>query len=189
MLSYVLAAKIDGAPIPVQDILDFCLLMFMAGLDTVASQLTYNFWHLATHSEDRERLLAEPELWPSAIEEFLRFYSFVTPSRKLSQDVEVAGCPMKAGQMVMMPLVAANRDPREFVDADKVIIDREINRHLSFGAGPHRCLGSHLAREELLTAMTMWHERIPNYRMVPGTTVPEHGGQMGITSLHLEWDV
>ncbi|MDO8363405.1 MAG: cytochrome P450 [Actinomycetota bacterium] len=189
MISYVLAAKIDGEPIPTQDILDFCLLMFMAGLDTVATQLSYNFWHLATYPEDRERLLAEPQLWPSAIEEFLRFYSFVTPSRKLSQDTEVAGCPMKAGQVVMMPLVAANRDPREFVDADKVIIDREINRHLAFGAGPHRCLGSHLAREELLTAMTMWHERIPNYRIVPGTEVPEHGGQMGISSLHLEWDV
>ncbi|MDO8389857.1 MAG: cytochrome P450 [Actinomycetota bacterium] len=189
MISYVLGAKIDGEPIPTQDVLDFCLLMFMAGLDTVASQLTYNFWHLATNPQDRERLLAEPQLWPSAIEEFLRFYSFVTPSRKLSHDTEVAGCPMKAGQMVMMPLVSANRDPLEFENADKVIIDREINRHLSFGAGPHRCLGSHLAREELLTAMTMWHERIPNYRIVPGTSVPEHGGQMGITSLHLEWDV
>lgn len=189
MISYVLAAKIDGAPIPIQDILDFCLLMFMAGLDTVATQLTYNFWHLANNPQDRERLLAEPELWPSAIEEFLRYYSFVTPSRKLSQDVEVAGCPMKAGQMVFMPLVAANRDPREFEDADKVIIDREVNRHLAFGAGPHRCLGSHLAREELMTAMTMWHERIPNYRIVAGSSVPEHGGQMGITSLHLEWDV
>jgi cytochrome P450 len=189
IISYVLAARIDGEPIPMQDILDFCLLMFMAGLDTVASQLTYNFWHLANNPQDRERLLAEPELWPSAIEEFLRFYSFVTPSRKVAEDTEVAGCPVKAGQMVFMPLVAANRDPREFENADKVLIDRENNRHIAFGAGPHRCLGSHFAREELMTAMTMWHERIPNYRVVAGSAVPEHGGQMGITSLHLEWDV
>ena len=189
IISYVLGARIDGEPIPMQDILDFCLLMFMAGLDTVASQLTYNFWHLANNPHDRERLLAEPELWPSAIEEFLRFYSFVTPSRKVAEDTEVAGCPVKAGQMVFMPLVAANRDPREFENADKVLIDRENNRHIAFGAGPHRCLGSSFAREELMTAMTMWHERIPNYRIVPGTSVPEHGGQMGITSLHLEWDV
>lgn len=189
LLSYVLAQTIDGEPIPDQDILDLCLLMFMAGLDTVAAQLTYNFWHLATHPEDRRRLVAEPDLWPSAIEEFLRYYAFVTPSRKVMKDTEIAGCPIKAGTMVHLPLVSANRDPREFEDADKVIIDREVNRHIAFGAGPHRCLGSHLAREELLVAMTMWHERIPEYRLAPGFEVVEHGGQVGIESLKLVWDV
>ncbi|MDO8390309.1 MAG: cytochrome P450 [Actinomycetota bacterium] len=189
MLSYVLAQRIDGEPIPREDVLAFCLLMFMAGLDTVAAQLTYNFHHLATHPEDRARLLAEPQLWPSAIEEFLRFYAFVTPSRKAMQDTEIAGCPVKAGHMVHLPLVSANRDPREFADADKVVIDREVNRHLAFGAGPHRCLGSHLAREELFAAMTLWHERIPNYRVAPGVQVMEHGGQIGIESLPIVWDV
>ncbi len=188
LLSFVLAQEIDGAPIPDQDLLDFCLLMFMAGLDTVAAQLTYNFWHLATHDEDRQRLVAEPDLWPAAIEELLRYYSFVTPSRKVMRDTEIAGCPIKAGQMVHLPLVAANRDPREFEDADRVIIDRASNRHIAFGAGPHRCLGSHLARQELLTAMTMWHERIPEYRLEPGFHVREHGGQVGIESLRLVWD-
>ncbi len=188
LLSFVLAQEIDGAPIPDQDLLDFCLLMFMAGLDTVAAQLTYNFWHLATHDGDRQRLVAEPDLWPTAIEELLRYYSFVTPSRKVMRDTEIAGCPIKAGQMVHLPLVAANRDPREFEDADRVIIDRASNRHIAFGAGPHRCLGSHLARQELLTAMTMWHERIPEYRLEPGFHVREHGGQVGIESLRLVWD-
>ena len=189
MLSYVLAQHIDGEPIPDQDLLDFCLLMFMAGLDTVAAQLTYNFWHLATHPDDRRRLVAEPQLWPSAIEELLRYYAFVTPSRKVIKDTEIAGCPIKAGQMVHLPLVSANRDPREFEHADQVIIDREANRHIAFGAGPHRCLGSHLAREELLTAMTMWHERIPEYRVAADFEVLEHGGQIGIERLHLVWDV
>ena len=189
LLSYVLAQQIDGEPIPDQDLLDFCLLMFMAGLDTVAAQLTYNFWHLATHEDDRRRLVAEPNLWPSAIEELLRYYSFVTPSRKVVKDTEIAGCPVAAGQMVHLPLVSANRDPREFHDADRVLIDREANRHIAFGAGPHRCLGSHLARDELLTAMTMWHERIPDYRVAAGFEVREHGGQIGIESLRLEWDV
>lgn len=189
LLSYVVAQKIDGEPIPDQDLLDFCLLMFMAGLDTVAAQLTYNFWHLATHPEDRRRLVAEPNLWPSAIEEFLRYYAFVTPSRKVVKDTEIAGCPISAGTMVHLPLVSANRDPREFENADQVIIDRELNRHIAFGAGPHRCLGSHFAREELFVAMTMWHERIPEYRLAPGFEVLEHGGQVGIESLKLVWDV
>jgi cytochrome P450 len=189
MLSHVLAQRIDGEQIPDEDLLAFCLLMFMAGLDTVAAQLTFNTWHLATHDADRHRLVAEPALWPSAIEEFLRYYSFVTPSRKVMKDTEIAGCPIKAGQMVHLPLVSANRDPREFDRAGEVIIDREVNRHIAFGAGPHRCLGSHLAREELLTAMTMWHERIPEYRVAPGFEVLEHGGQIGIESLQLVWDV
>jgi cytochrome P450 len=188
LLSYVLNAEMKGGPIPDQDILDFCLLMFMAGLDTVATQLTYSFWHLATHHDDRRRLVAEPELIPRANEEFLRYYSFVTPGRKVMADTEIAGCPVQAGQMVLLPLVSANRDPREFEDADKVIIDREVNRHIAFGAGPHRCLGSHLAREELNIAMSMWHERIPEYRIAPGADVIEHGGQMGIGSLPLVWD-
>lgn len=189
MLSYVLAARFNGEPIPDQDILDFCLLMFMAGLDTVASQLTYNFWHLATHPEDRQRIVADPSLLPSAIEELLRYYSFVTPSRKVLSDTEIAGCPVKAGQMVHLPLVSANRDPREFgPDADSVVLDRTVNRHIAFGAGPHRCLGSNLARAELTIAMQMWHERIPNYRVAPGAEVLEHGGQVGISALPLVWD-
>jgi cytochrome P450 len=188
MLSYVIRQEIDGEPIPAQDLLDFCLLMFMAGLDTVAAQIAFNFWHLASHDDDRRRLVAEPSLWPTAIEELLRYYSFVTPSRKVVHDTEISGCPIAAGQMVHLPLVAANRDPREFEDADRVVIDRAVNRHIAFGAGPHRCLGAHLARQELLTAMTMWHERIPEYRLAPDTEVLEHGGQIGIARLDLVWE-
>jgi len=189
MLSYVLRGEIDGAPIPENDVLAFCLLMFMAGLDTVAAQLTFNFWHLATHDDDRRRIVEDPSLMPSAIEELLRYYAFVTPSRKVMEDTVIAGCPVKAGTMVHLPLTSANRDPREFPDADRVIIDRETNRHISFGAGPHRCLGSNLAREELRTAMELWHARIPDYRIPAGVEVMEHGGQIGISSLPLTWDV
>jgi cytochrome P450 len=190
MLSQALNWKIDGQPIPDQDLLDFCLLMFMAGLDTVAAQLTYSFWHLATHDADRQALVADPDaVIPTAIEEFLRYYSFVTPGRKVMRDTEIAGCPIKAGQMVYLPLVSANRDPREFERADEVVIDRDVNRHIAFGAGPHRCLGAHLARQELRVAMEMWHERIPNYRLAPGQDLKEHGGQIGMSSLVLEWDV
>ncbi|MET0663123.1 MAG: cytochrome P450 [Ilumatobacteraceae bacterium] len=189
ILSQSLSWEIDGSPISDQDLLDFCLLMFMAGLDTVAAQLTFSWWHLATHDADRRRIVNEPELIPTAIEEFLRYYSFVTPGRKVVTDTEIAGCPIKAGQMVYLPLVSGNRDPREFPDADKVVIDRESNRHLAFGGGPHRCLGSSLARQELRVAMEMWHERIPDYRIAPGAEIREHGGQVGIDSLPLVWDV
>jgi cytochrome P450 len=187
LLSTALSWRIDGEAIPDDDMLAFCLLMFMAGLDTVAAQLAYSFWHLATHENDRRRIAADPGLIPTAMEEFLRYYAFVTPGRKVMSDVTISGCPIKAGTMVFLPIASANRDPREFERPDEVIIDREVNRHIAFGAGPHRCLGSHLARQELRVAFEMWHERIPEYRLRDGAEVLEHGGQIGLDSLPLVW--
>jgi cytochrome P450 len=188
MLSISLTWTIDGEPVSDNDLLAFCLLMFMAGLDTVAVQLSYSMYHLAMHPDDRRRLVAEPGLWEPAIEEFLRYYAFVAPGRKVMQDTEVGGCPVNAGQMMWLPLASANRDPAEFPDAEQVIIDRTPNRHLAFGAGPHRCLGSHLARQELLIGLTAWHERIPDYRLDPNVPIREHGGQVGLDNLPLVWD-
>ena len=95
---------------------------------------------------------------------------------------------MKAGERIYLPLVSANRDETEFVDADRVVIDRASNRHIAFGAGPHRCLGSHLARQELRIGLTAWHARIPDYRLADGATIAEHGGQVGLANLPLVWD-
>lgn len=189
LLSTAVGFQIDGKPVSDEDLLALCLLLFMAGLDTVAAQLTYSMLHLATHDGDRQRLAGDPSLFPTAIEEFLRYYAFVTPGRKVVQDTDFRGCPMKAGQMTYLPLVSANRDPDEFPDADRVVIDREENRHIAFGAGPHRCLGSHLARQELRIGLMGWHARIPDYRLAEGASVQEHGGQIGLSNLPLEWQV
>jgi cytochrome P450 len=187
LVSEALTWRIDGEPIPTDSLLSFCLLMFMAGLDTVTIQLSYSWWHLATHDEDRRRIVADPSVIPSAIEELLRYYAFVAPSRKVTADVEHHGCPLKMGDMVLLPLCAATRDPDAFVDADKVLIDRQINNHVAFGVGPHRCLGSHLARRELKVAMEEWHKRIPDYRLPEGAEILQHGGMFGIDNLELVW--
>jgi cytochrome P450 len=189
IISKALGWTIDGEPISDADMMAFCLLMFMAGLDTVNTQLTYSALHLATHDEDRRRINEDPSLLAPAIEEFLRYYSFVTPGRKVLQDTELAGVEIKAGEMVFLPLVAANRDENEFPNGSQVIIDRKENRHIAFGAGPHRCLGSHLARLELNIALEEWHKRIPDYRIDPSIPIREHGGQIGLSNLPLEWDV
>jgi cytochrome P450 len=189
LLTAALAWEIEGKPIPQADMLDWCLLMFMAGLDTVSIQLSYAFWHLAGQPEDRARLVAEPGLATPAVEEFLRYFAFVAPSRKVMQDTELGGCPFAKGDMVLLPLSAATRDPANFPDASSVILDRAPNNHIAFGAGPHRCLGSHLARRELRVALEEWHARIPNYRLTPGVDVVEHGGMYGIDVLELTWDV
>jgi cytochrome P450 len=183
-----LSWRIDGEPIPRDELLAFCLLMFMAGLDTVAIQLSYSFWHLATHPADRGLVVGTPEVIPSAVEELLRAYSFVPTQRKVTSDAEFHGCPVKAGEMVMMAIPAACRDPKLFPDPEKVILDRSPNNHFAFGAGPHRCLGSHLARRELRIALEEWHTRIPDYRLDPEVEVVEHGGMFGIDRLALRWD-
>jgi len=189
IISYALTWEIDGEKISDEDLLAFCLLMFMAGLDTVAMQLSYSMYHLAINPDDRAKILADPDrVWPLAVEEFLRYYAFVTPGRKIMADTDFNGCPMKKGEMLWLPICSANRDPKAFDNADRVIVDREVNPHIAFGAGPHRWVGSYLARQELLIGLRGWHERIPNYRLAPGVKVIEHGGQMGLTNLPLIWD-
>ncbi len=89
-------------------------------------------------------------------------------ARVATRDAEVAGFAVEAGEQVMVLLGAANVDAREFPDGDHLVWDREVNRHLAFGGGVHRCLGSHLARLELRIALREWHRRIPEYSVAPG---------------------
>jgi cytochrome P450 len=189
IVSKALTYQIDGEPVTDQDLLSFCLLMFMAGLDTVSVTLGWMFLHLARNDDDRHRLVAEPAIIPTAVEEFVRAYAIVIPARKVMQDIEIQGCPMKAGDMVNIPLAAATRDDAAFPDATTVDIARKPNNHIGFGAGPHRCLGSHLARLELRIAMEEWHARIPNYRLAPDAQMLETGAQLGLESLPLVWDL
>jgi len=188
IVSKALGYEIDGKPVTDADLLSFCLLMFMAGLDTVSVTLGWTFLHLARNDDDRQRIVADPRLIPSAVEEFLRAYAIVIPARKVMKDVDVQGCPMKAGDMVNIPLNAATRDDTAFPNAAKVDITRKPNNHIAFGAGPHRCLGSHLARRELKIALEEWHKRIPHYRVAANAELVETGGQLGLEALPLEWD-
>jgi cytochrome P450 len=155
----------DGAPFKDNHVLGSLRLLLVAGIDTTWSGIGSCIWHLATHSEDRRRLVAEPALMPTAIEELLRAYAPVTMAREVAKDKEINGCTFKAGQMVMLSFPAANRDPEMFEDADKVVIDRKENRHAAFGLGIHRCIGSNLARMELTVAVEELLKRIPEFSL------------------------
>jgi cytochrome P450 len=188
LMSAAISWQVDGKPTTQDDLLSLCLLLFMAGLDTVTQQLNWSFWHLATNPEDRERVASDPTVIDAAVEEFLRVYTIVRPARRVLQDTAVAGCPMKKGDILLLPLNAASRDPRSFPAGDKVILDRGPTDHIAFGAGPHRCVGSHLARRELKVALEEWHKRIPNYSVPEDVTVKENGAaQLEIVSLSLQW--
>jgi cytochrome P450 len=177
-LTELLQSEHDGEPIGMPVVMGMCALLLIAGVDTTWSSIGSTMWHLATHPEDRRRLASEPDLMPTAIEELLRAYAPVTMARRLVEDKEYEGCPMKAGERILMNFPAANRDPEVFPDADQVILDRQQNRHLAFGAGIHRCAGSNLARMELRVAVEEWLARIPEFELVDPTLVTWAGGQV-----------
>jgi hypothetical protein len=178
LLSELLRTEVDGAVVEDSIVLGMAALVLIAGIDTTWSAIGSALWHLATHDEDRKRLVAEPELMPVAVEEFLRAYAPVTMARMVVSDIDYLGCPMKAGDKVLMSFPAANRDPAAFADPERVIIDREHNRHVAFGSGIHRCAGSNLARMELQVALEEWLARIPEFHLEPDTEVTWAGGQV-----------
>ncbi|CAB4880854.1 unannotated protein [freshwater metagenome] len=177
-ISELLQAENEGETIGVPVVMGMCALLLIAGVDTTWSSIGSTMWHLATHPEDRRRLVAEPELMPTAIEEFLRAYSPVTMARRLSEDQEFQGCPMKAGDRILMNFPAANRDPEVFPDPDTVVLDRLHNRHVAFGAGIHRCAGSNLARMEIRVAVEEWLAQIPDFEVTDASLVTWAGGQV-----------
>lgn len=178
LITELLAATVDGEPVGDDYVMGVCNLMLVAGVDTTWSAIGSSLWHLAQHPEHRRQLREQPDLWPTAIEELLRAYSPVTMARIVDHDVEFNGCPMHAGDRVLMSFPAANRDPRQFDRPDEVVLDREHNRHVAFGAGIHRCAGSNLARLELRVALQTWLERIPEFELVDPAAVTWAGGQV-----------
>jgi len=178
ILSHLVTVEVEGAPVPEDVILGEAVLLLVAGVDTTWSAIGSSLFHLASNPEDRRRLIAEPELLGSFIEEVLRFYSPVTMGRTTVVDTELAGCPMAKGDRVLMNFPAANRDPDHFEDSDTFIIDRARNRHLAFGVGIHRCAGSNLARMEMRVALEEWLAAIPEFEVADPSAVTWAGGQV-----------
>jgi cytochrome P450 len=169
LLSRFLDSQVAGERLTREEILDICFLFLIAGLDTVTDALDCDFAYLAQHPDQRQRIVDDPTLIPSAIEELLRWETPVPGvARIAAHDTEIGGCPIKSGDLVSVMLGAANTDEHAFADPDTVDLARSPNPHLAFGGGVHRCLGSHLARLELRVAFREWHRRIPEYRLKEG---------------------
>jgi cytochrome P450 len=189
LISYLLNARVDGKPVPEQHILGTCFLILVAGIDTTWSSIGSALWHLAQNPQDCERLVNEPELINTAIEELLRAYSPVTMARVVAEDYQYNGCTLSEGDRLLMNFPAANRDPAKFQDADKVMIDRAMNPHIAFGVGIHRCAGSNLARMEMRVAIQEWLARIPKFRLEDPSAVTWAGGQVrGPRSMMVTFD-
>ena len=161
-------------------------IVLLAGLDTTQGVLSHSMEFLATHDSYREQLLADPDLLDTAVEELLRWFAPVAPGRRLTRDAVVGGVPMSKDDRLLLLTASACRDDVEFPRPDVVDFRRYPNRHLGFGAGVHRCLGSHLARLELRTALSEWHRRIPHYAVKDGAPARHYLAQVaGMDELHL----
>jgi cytochrome P450 len=190
VLSAMIAASIAGQPLSREELLDICFLFLIAGLDTVTDSLDCFFVYLARHPDHRHQLVEEPDVLPHAIEELLRWETPVPGVVRVAmQDVEVGGCPISKGERVSPLLGAANTDPAEFPDPEVVDFNRSPNRHRAFGGGPHRCLGSHLARMELRVALREFHRRIPDYEIKPSTQLIYTAALRSVESLPLIFPV
>jgi cytochrome P450 len=171
LISFLLDAKMEGQPLSGPHLQGTLRLLLIAGIDTTWSAIGASLWHLAMHPEDRRRLVANPSLMPTAVEEFLRAYAPVTMAREVVKETTVGGCPFKEKGQVLLSFPAANRDPAKFAQADRVLIDRAENPHAAFGLGRHRCIGSNLARLEMTVAIEEWLARFPEFRLADGAKV------------------
>lgn len=189
LMKTILSAKYEDERLLSNDeVMGMVALLYIGGLDTVFSMLGWIFRHLAGDVQLQDRLRANPELIPQAVEEFLRAYPVAQPHRKIKHEIEFHGVKMRKGDHVLMATFAANRDPRAYDNPHIVDIERKP-RLLTFAAGPHLCLGIHLARRELRIVVEAFLARCKNIRMPAGEKIEFHtGGTWGIDRLALEWD-
>jgi cytochrome P450 len=179
MIDVLLNAEIDGEKLQFGDIVANAMLLVQAGLETTASAMSFAFHYLATYPDERDRLIREPEILPRAVEEFIRFAGSIHGiPRTVAKDVELSGQSFCPGESVIVNYASANRDPSEFPEPDRCILDRQANRHLGFGAGVHRCLGSNLARLEFQVGVEQVLSRMPDFALAPGIDAPFHGNSV-----------
>ncbi|MEV4004208.1 cytochrome P450 [Actinomadura sp. NPDC049753] len=178
LTTYLVEAELYGRRLEPSHVSGTVALLLIAGIDTTWSAIGASLWHLARTPADRERLAADPSLVPTAVEEFLRAFAPVTMARLVREDMTWRGVEMKADDWILLSFPAANRDPAQFDRADEIVIDREVNRHAAFGLGIHRCVGSHLARMELRTALEVWLERVPSFTLADPAAVTWAAGQV-----------
>jgi cytochrome P450 len=160
-----------------EEILNFAYVVVLAGLDTVTTAIGFSFLHLARRPDLQDRIASDPSLIPTAVEEFLRYEAIVHAGRTVLNPATLSGVDLKPGDRLAVPLAAAHRDEDAFERANEILIDRQPNRHIAFGAGIHRCLGSHLARLEMRVAFEEIFKRIPRFSIPEGAVLQAHGGQ------------
>ena len=189
IISLLWKIEIGGKKTTMEDMENYGLLLFIAGLDTVMQGIGHGVRHLASDLAVQRQLREKPELIPEAVEELLRRYTFTIPVRRVAKDTQFQGVTLMTNDRVMLYLPAADLDPKEFSEPERFNLARENKTHIAFNAGPHRCLGSHLARVELQILFEEVLKRLPEFHLDPTRKIVFHAGNViGIDSMHLVWN-
>jgi len=188
LTSHIVHGEVEGRRLTEDEIIGTVAFLWLGGLDTVAATTSLMFRRLALQPDLQDALRADPSLIPDAIEEFLRVQPLVNSTRLVKQDHEVDGVRIRAGDHIMCFNSAGNFDPAEFAEPRQIRFDRPSNRHFTLAGGPHRCLGSHLARRELRIALAEVLRRIPRFRLKPGSDRTAHPGLVAAAHVHIAWD-
>lgn len=183
-LTELINIEVDGDKLSDMELMGICFQLLLAAIETTFSTIGNALWYMGHHEADRARLAGDLSLMPTAVEEFLRYLAPVSVARTATRDTEIGGQRIAEGEKLLLVFPSANRDESEFPDADRVVLDRDPNRHMAFGIGIHRCLGMHLARTEIRAALEEVLTRLPDYRIVDESLVRWSAGHVrGIRSL------
>jgi cytochrome P450 len=186
VITYLIGREVDGKPMSDDDIVNLCIVLVGGGVDTTTSLTSSALVHLNRDRRLRQRLIDDPDLQRPATEEFLRMHPpLATIARTVRQESELRGCPVHPGDRVLVSRHSANYDTKQFERPEEFIPDRFPNRHVSFGLGVHRCVGSHLARLMFQEMLGQILERMPDYE-IDETSIdpyPDRGFAQGWVSL------
>ena len=173
----VIAAEVEGRPITEDEIIGTVQLLILGGLETTAGALGLMLLRLCRQPHIADLLRGQPELMPAAVQELLRLEPpFVSVGRTATRDAELGGCPVEKGDKVLIHWASANRDGSEFEAPDEFRLDREHNRHVTFGMGPHRCTGSNLARMNIKVALEELLRRLDGIALAEDAEIHFHAG-------------
>ncbi len=188
-ITFGVQAEANGVRLDDDQLMGFCFNLFIGGLDTVSTNIGLQFRHLAEHPDHQRALRENPAIIPDAIDEMMRAYAAVATSRECIKQVEINGVTMMPGDKVAMATYLAGRDPEVFASPEKVILDRKP-RHISFGYGPHLCIGMHLARREMRIALEEFLSIIPEFGIAPGAEITSYlAAMISPVALPLTWAV
>jgi cytochrome P450 len=188
LISIALQLEVDGRKWSPEEVFGHCFNLYLGGLDTVSANIGLHFFHLATNPAHQNQLRENPAGATLAIEELLRAYAAVTTFRICTHDIDLYGVSIRAGDRVAMSTPLGSNDPEAFEAPTEVRFDRRPS-HLTFGYGPHRCLGAHLARRELQIAMQEMLAALPEFSVESGFDVPFYlSNIIHVDSLPLIWN-
>jgi cytochrome P450 len=188
LITYGVQAEIEGRKLTDDELVGFAFNLFIGGLDTVSTHMGLQFLHLARHQDHQATLRAHPEMVPDAVEEMMRGYAAVTTFRTCTKPITIQGVQFLPGDKVAMATTLAGRDPEAYDRPNEIILDRK-SQHVGFAYGPHLCVGLHLARREMRTAMQEFLANIPAFSLKPGAVIKHYVGMVQPVELPLVWNV